>query len=68
MVSESSLEVVFSQSDVRFSSVIVVAFNGCSARKGTPLIAVIAVTYVANRFRFIIIIIIIIIIIRALFK
>ena len=25
----ASLEVVFSQSDVRFSSVIVVAFNGC---------------------------------------
>ena len=29
MVSESSLEVVFSQSDVRFSSVVVVAFNCC---------------------------------------
>ena len=28
MVSESSLEVVFSQSDVRFSSVVV-TFNGC---------------------------------------
>jgi len=29
VVSESSLEVVFSEFDVRFSSVIVVAFNGC---------------------------------------
>ena len=29
MVSESCLEVVFCHSDVRFSSVIVVVFNGC---------------------------------------
>ena len=29
MVSESSLEVVFCQSEVRFSSIVVVAFNGC---------------------------------------